>query len=109
MKVCIPITGAGRVDHRFGRAQRLAVATVENGDVTDWSEFDVAWDVLREQGSDGSHHARVAGFVRDHQIEVVLVDHVGPGMQRMLTTMGVRIQAPVGEDARAATAAAGRT
>lgn len=107
MKVCIPITATGRIDHRFGRAQRLAVATVQSGEVSDWTELDVDWDVLRQQGSDGSHHARVARFLRDNQVEVILVSHVGEGMLRMLGSMGIRLQAPLSEDARAAVAAAG--
>ena len=109
MKVCVPVTGDGRVDPRWGRAQRVAVADVAGGEIRDWQEFEVGWGTLHDQGSEGAHHARVARFLRDHQIEAVAVHHLGPGMERMLGTMAVRVAAGPESDARsAARAAAGQ-
>jgi predicted Fe-Mo cluster-binding NifX family protein len=102
MNVCVPITSAGTVDPRWGRAERVAVADVQDGTVCDWTEFDVGWDALHDSGAEGAHHARIVRFLRDHQVQAVAVDHVGAGMQRMLTTMGVRIHAGHAGDARAA-------
>lgn len=102
MKVCVPITSAGTVDPRWGRAERVAVADVQDRTVSDWIEFDVGWGTLHDSGPEGAHHARIARFLRDHQIQAVAVDHVGAGMQRMLTTMGIRIDSGHGGDARAA-------
>jgi predicted Fe-Mo cluster-binding NifX family protein len=102
MKVCVPITSAGTVDPRWGRADRVAVADVQDGAVRDWTEFDVGWGALHDSGPEGAHHARIARFLRDHEVQAVAVEHVGAGMQRMLTTMGVRIDAGHVGDARAA-------
>jgi len=102
MKVCVPITSDGTVDPRWGRAERVAVAKVESGTVSDWTEFDVGWGALHDNGPEGAHHARIARFLRDQQVDTVAVDHVGVGLQRMLTTMGVRIDTDHSGDARAA-------
>lgn len=102
MKVCVPITRTGTVDPRWGRADRVAVADVAGGTVSDWTEFDVGWGSLHDSGPEGAHHARIVRFLRDHQVQVVAVDHVGVGMQRMLATMGIRIDTEHSGDARAA-------
>ena len=92
MKVCVPITAANTIDPRWGRTERVAVADVQDGTVYDWTEFEVGWGALHDSGPEGAHHARIVRFLRDHQVQMVVVDHVGDGMQRMLTTMGVRIE-----------------
>jgi len=51
-------------------------------------------------------HARVARFLIDHHIDVVVAEHMGPGMTRMLTTMGIRVSLGALGDARAAVLAA---
>ncbi len=107
MKVCVPVTGDGQVDPRWGRAERVAVADVADGEIRNWQEFDVGWGTLHDQGSEGAHHARVARFLREHQIEAVAVHHLGPGMERMLATMSVRVVAGPEADARSAARAAG--
>ena len=61
MKVCVPVTADGQVDPRWGRANRVAVAEVADCEVRDWQEFTVAWGTLHDQGTEGAHHARVAG------------------------------------------------
>ncbi len=109
MRLCVPITATGEVDPRWGRASRVAVADVVGGDLQDWQEYDVGWDRLHDEGTDGSHHARIARFLREQGIEAVTANHVGAGMQRMLGTMGVRLLLGADGDARAAArAAAGR-
>lgn len=106
MKVCVPVTGDGRVDPRWGRADRVAVADVADGEIRDWQEFDVGWGALHGQGTEGAHHARIARFLRDHQVEVVAVGHVGPGMERMLGSMSIRIVPAAAADPRTAARAA---
>jgi predicted Fe-Mo cluster-binding NifX family protein len=107
MKVCVPITADGSLDPRFGRAERVAVAEVADGEIHSWQEFDVGWGDLHDSGTEGAHHARIARFLRDNAIEAIAVDHVGPGMQRMLGTMGIRVDAEHRGDARAAAASTG--
>ena len=106
MRVCVPVTGDGQVDPRWVRAERVAVAEVSGGEITDWQEFDVGWGTLHDQGTEGAHHARVARFLREHAVEAVAVHHVGPGMQRMLGSMAIRLVAGEEQDARSAARAA---
>jgi predicted Fe-Mo cluster-binding NifX family protein len=107
MKVCVPISADGQVDPRWGRADRVAVAEVADGEIHGWTEFAVGWGTLHDQGTEGAHHARVARFLLDNQIDTVAVSHLGPGMQRMLGTMAIRVVTGPGGDARSAARAAG--
>lgn len=108
MIVCVPVTGDDIVDPRWGRAARVAVATVEGDEIVDWHEHDVGWDALHDAGSDARHHARVAGFLRDHHVEAVVADHMGGGMQGMLDTMHVAVHLGAAGDARDAVLSAVR-
>ena len=85
----------------------MAIATAEKGAITGWEEFDVSWDTLHDTGSEGTHHARVARFLREHQVDTVLAHHMGEGMARILGKMGVTVHLGlVGDARRAVTAAA---
>ena len=108
MIVCVPVTPEGEIDPRWGRAARVAVARVEGGRITAWDEHQVAWDVLHDVGTEGGHHGRVATFLRDHGVEVVVAGHVGPPMVQMLDKMRILTRLGVAGDARAAVEAAGR-
>src|ERR1019366_1450508 len=66
MVICLAVGDDGCIDPRWGRAQRVAIATAENGAITGWEEFGVSWDTLHDTGSEGTHHARVARFLREH-------------------------------------------
>jgi len=87
MIVCVPVTSAGQVDHRWGRAEWIAVANIVNGEVESWQEIEVSWDRLHDEGTPAQHHARVARFLRQNHVEGVVAHHVGDGMVRMLDTM----------------------
>lgn len=102
MIVAIPVTPDGQVGRRWGRAERVAVAAVEGGAVTAWTEHDVRWDLAHDEGTEGAHHARVVRFLREHGVTHVVVDHMGQGMARMLATMGIPVAAPRAADAREA-------
>jgi predicted Fe-Mo cluster-binding NifX family protein len=105
MIVCVPVTADGAVDPRWGRAARVAVARVEAGRVAAWEEHDVAWDALHDIGTEGGHHARVARFLQDHGVEVVVAGHMGPPMVAMLGKLRIVAKLGVDGDARAAVAA----
>ena len=92
MVVCVPVTPEGLVDPRWGRAHRVAIATVGERGIENWQEFDVGWDSLHDSGSEGSHHARVARFLRDHEVEAVVAHHMGDGMRHMLEKMGLTVR-----------------
>lgn len=73
----------------WGRAQRIGLATVDGGAITDWQEHNVGWDEAHDEGTHGSHHARIVRFLRDHHVAVVVTGHMGPPMQRMLSSMEI--------------------
>lgn len=91
MIIAAPIDRDGQVGHSWGKARTVAVASVVAGQLGEWAEFEVGWDRLHDEGTHGSHHARVVSFLRAHKVEVVAVDHVGDGMRRMLATMRIAL------------------
>lgn len=99
---CIPVTLEGQVGSGFGRAPVVAIATIEADALTDWGELPVGWDVLHDTSTEGGHHARVARFLMDHAVELVVVGHVGEGMRQMLDRMGITVATGVVGDAREA-------
>ncbi|HZP51319.1 NifB/NifX family molybdenum-iron cluster-binding protein [Actinocrinis sp.] len=106
MRICVPITGDDLVDGRWGRAHQVAVADIDDGEITGWWEHEVCWDALHDTGSEGAHHARVARFVREQHVGAVVAEHMGPGMMRMLRTMGITVYLGAHGDARQAVTAA---
>ncbi|HUX04984.1 MAG TPA: NifB/NifX family molybdenum-iron cluster-binding protein [Acidimicrobiales bacterium] len=106
MIACVPVMNDGVVDPRWGRADWIAVAEVRDGAITSWEEFEVSWSRLHDEGSGARHHARIARFLKEHQIEAVVADHVGDGMVKMLGTMKLALYLGASGDARAAVLAA---
>jgi len=104
--MCTPVTIEGMVDPRWGRADRVAVADVVNGEMVSWQVLEVWWSRLHDEGSHGSHHARVMTFLRDYQVEALVANHIGDGMVRMLDTMGLPVHLNAAGDARSAVLAA---
>jgi predicted Fe-Mo cluster-binding NifX family protein len=100
MIVCIPVAHDGLVDARWGRADRVAVATASADMIDTWEEFDVGWGRLHDSGTEPSHHARVARFLKDHAVEVVAANHMGPPMEHMLDKMGIQIHLGAAGNAR---------
>lgn len=99
---CIPVTADGQVGHSWGKAPVVAIATFEGGRITHWRTEDVRWDLSHDEGTPGSHHARVARFVQDNAVTTVLVGHMGEPMQNMLAKLGVLVRLGVQGDARTA-------
>jgi predicted Fe-Mo cluster-binding NifX family protein len=100
--VCVPVTVDGLIDPRWGRADRVAVATVSQDGVRAWVEFDVGWGSLHDAGTEGSHHARIARFLLEHKVEAVAAHHMGPGMEHMLGKMGLTVRLGETGDAKEA-------
>ena len=110
MIVCVPVTSEGDIDPRWGRAARVAVVEVRDGELVRWEEVEVGWDQLHDVGTEGGHHARVARFLKDQRIEVVVAHHMGEPMVQMLDRMGLEVQLGASGDAGRAVlfASAGR-
>lgn len=105
MVVCIPVAADGRIDPRWGRADRVALAEVSDGAVVSWNELDVGWSRAHEAGPEGSHHARIARFLIEHRVEAIVAHHMGEGMLNMLRRMGIKVRLGADGDAREAAAA----
>jgi predicted Fe-Mo cluster-binding NifX family protein len=108
MIVCVPVTSEGLIDPRWGRADRVAVADVVDAEILSWLEVEVSWSRMHDEGTPGSHHARVVTFLRAHHVEAVVANHMGDGMVRMLDTMGLPVHMGAAGDARAAVQASGQ-
>ncbi len=102
MVVCIPVSEDGSVDQRWGRARRVAIVQVSDREIDGWTEHDVEWDALHDAGGEGEHHARIARFVKEQGVDVVVAGHTGPPMAHMLDKMGVAVSLGATGDAREA-------
>lgn len=91
MIVAVPVTPEGQVDQRWGKANHVAVARVEDGVVQSWQVHDTDWQRLHDAGPHGTHHARVVRFLRDNGVEAVVIDHAGASMLNTMTKMGLTI------------------
>ncbi|MDE3113040.1 MAG: hypothetical protein KGN00_02670 [Chloroflexota bacterium] len=89
--VCVPVSGDGSVDPRWGRADRVAVAEVGEAGIEKWQEHEVGWGRLHDAGPEGQHHARIATFLREQHVRAVVAHHMGGGMELMLARMGIAV------------------
>jgi predicted Fe-Mo cluster-binding NifX family protein len=92
MIVCLAVTQEGFVDPRWGRAERVVVTEVSESGIESWREFDVGWGSLHDSGTEGGHHARIARFLREHKVQAVVANHMGPDMEHMLGKMGIEVR-----------------
>lgn len=106
MIVCIPVNESDEVGGGWGRAHRVAVAEVSDGAVTRWDEHEVAWDESHDTGTEGSHHARIVRFLKDNEVDTVVVGHVGAGMHHTMAKMGLAVHTGASGNAREAVLAA---
>jgi predicted Fe-Mo cluster-binding NifX family protein len=98
MNIATPVDAAEKSAPAWGRAHWVAVADVTEGAIRDWQVHEVSWDDLHDAGTHGSHHARIVTFLKEQQVEAIVVDHVGEGMQRLLATMSIpMLQATPGD------------
>ncbi len=104
--VIVAVTLAGdQVGRGLGRADTVAIATVENGEITSWSPHEVGWDAAHDAEGEGAHHARIVRFTRDHGVSVFIAGGAGAGMRSTMDKLGVTLVTTSG-DARAAALAA---
>ncbi|HWS58890.1 MAG TPA: NifB/NifX family molybdenum-iron cluster-binding protein [Actinotalea sp.] len=100
--VAVPVTAERQVDHSWGRAPRVALVSVADGRVVGWTEHAVGWDVLHDEGAEGSHHARVVRFLRENGVGAVAASHMGAPMVRTIGKLGLRLLLDAHGDAEAA-------
>jgi predicted Fe-Mo cluster-binding NifX family protein len=107
MKLAIPVTPDGAVDHRWGRAHNVADVDVADDDtISSWKVHEVNWDELHDSGTHGAHHARIVRWLRENSIEAVIVNHCGQGMVNTMQKMGLLIVWDADGDAAACVNAA---
>ena len=106
MIVATPVNADGQSAAAWGKAHWIGVAALEGGAVTDWHIHEVAWDVSHDEGTHGSHHARIVRFLKENAITAVVVDHMGPGMVQVMQTMGIPLLPATPGDAQASVVAA---
>ena len=104
--LAIHVSG-NQVGDGLGHAHTMAVADVQDGQVTSWQEFDVGWDESHPSGghdeadgpggSHGAHHARIVRFMREHNVQAVVTGHIGPPMAHTLDLMGIAVVTAQGD------------
>jgi predicted Fe-Mo cluster-binding NifX family protein len=106
MIVATPVTADGQSAAAWGRAHWIGVAEVADGSVRAWQVHEVGWDESHDEGSHGSHHARIVRFLKEQAIDAVVVDHMGPGMVQVMQTMRIPVLPASPGDAQASIVAA---
>ncbi|TCS83687.1 NifB/NifX family molybdenum-iron cluster-binding protein [Tepidibacillus fermentans] len=103
MKVAVAVLPNGKVNTHFGRANKLALATIENGQITKWEEVAVPFaethgnhDHHHDHDHEHHHHAPghhegIKNWLVDHEVDMVLLDHAGPGMQKVMSETDIKI------------------
>lgn len=90
----------------LGKAHWMAVGTLQAGEISDWAEHLVEWDVLHDVGTHGGHHARIVTFLKDNNVDHIVAGHIGEPMQNTLTKLGVAFTFVPERDPKAAVLAA---
>ena len=106
MIVATPVTESGQSAAAWGKAHWIGVASLQDGAVTTWQVHEVGWDVSHDEGTHGSHHARIVRFLKEQDIGAVVVDHMGPGMVQVMQTMRIPVLPASPGDAQASVVAA---
>jgi len=102
LTVAVPVTHEGAVFERLAQAPLVAVCHLDDGAITDWTEYEVGWDTTYGVDVLGNHHARAMRFVEAHGVTTVIASDVCDSMQRSLAAKGVQIHAHQSGDARTA-------
>lgn len=125
MKLALAVLPNGRINPHFGRAKKVAVATVENGRIVAWEEVEAAFaehhpgshhehgahhhDVQTAQGEGrvrsgewSKHQTAIKDFLVQHGVDVLILEHAGPGIARVLEETDIRVVTGARGDAREA-------
>jgi len=105
VKVAVAVLPNGMVNAHFGRANKLALATVENGQISKWEEVEVPFAESHgdhdhhhdhdhhdhEHHHAPDHHEGIKNFLVEQGVDMVLLDHAGPGMQKVMNETDIKI------------------
>ncbi|WP_339063671.1 NifB/NifX family molybdenum-iron cluster-binding protein [Tepidibacillus marianensis] len=105
MKVAVAVLPNGMVNAHFGRANKLALATIENGQISNWEEIEVPFAETHgdhDHGHDHNHdhhdhhhapdhHEGIKNLLVEQEVDMVLLDHAGPGMQKVINETTIKI------------------
>lgn len=112
MKVAVAVLPNGMINSHFGRAEKIALATIENKQIVDWQELEVPFaDTHEDHGHhqhdhhdhDHDHHQHnhhhhgpghvkgIKAFLVDQHVDLVLLDHAGPGMRTIQNEIEIKV------------------
>ena len=80
MKIAVTYDN-GEIFQHFGHTEQFKLYDIENGKVTD-SEV---------VGTNGSGHGALAGFLAQHQVQVLICGGIGGGAQNALAQAGIKL------------------
>lgn len=91
MIVAVPVTEDGSVDHRWGKADQVAIADISDDKIQAWEVYDVGWHRQHDAAGHGRHHATIVRFLLDNKVQAVVIDHAGASMINTMQKMGLKI------------------
>ncbi len=100
MNIAIPVTNEGLVDLKWGKARTVAIAEVEGEDILSWTEHEVKWDEHHDAVTEGAHHAAIVSFLKEQDVEAVILNRCGAPMLNTMTKMGLVIATDAEGDAK---------
>ncbi|MDR1807820.1 MAG: hypothetical protein LBR33_07930 [Propionibacteriaceae bacterium] len=89
MTVCAVNVVGDQVGGGWGRAHTVAIVTIAAGQISDWTEYEVGWDVLHDAGPHGTHHGRIVRFLLEHHVDLIVTGHMGPPMVNTVNQLGI--------------------
>lgn len=100
MRIAAAVLQSGKVNPHFGRTSKMALADVEEGQITRWQEVDTPFPEMHgdqphhhEGGHkpNPSHQETIKQFLVEHDVDVVFVHHAGPGLQKVIDETGIKV------------------
>ncbi|WP_028986760.1 NifB/NifX family molybdenum-iron cluster-binding protein [Thermicanus aegyptius] len=113
MKVAVAVLPNGMVNAHFGRANRIAFAVVEEKEIKEWTEEEAPFAATHGEDShdhhpydhddhphehqhghghhSANHQEIIKNYLVDHGVDLLLVDHAGPGLKRVLQETKIKV------------------
>jgi len=102
VRLCVPVTEGCDVFPKWCRADRIALADVRSGRIVAWRELRVGWAAAHGESSEDEHHARMATFLHEQAVDIVVVDHMGTCLRGALLRMQIAVHQGAAGPAREA-------